>query len=365
MVKDELSESEKKLLNALGKSPGISMKGLCACTPYRRLSSVVKKISQLQKRGMIYGPFHDVNVSKLSKNPLNISICVVEFNKNYGAVMSYLTLIESLWVAYPVLSPHKELLNVTIFSSDDGETESLFRLLKDNDIITDYIIRPWSHRREIENPNFFGDPNPSLDNLLKSCDVPDVSSECHDTDWSECDIAVLPYLQMGCENSKLIEILRAERRKNRNWKYHQIKYAYKKMLGKNLIRKMYLLFPFPFDQCIDFNLFFRTRDRNLTQRIVCNLGRGERLTREYVLCGEWGYIGFASHPLFLTGIMDKLNQIEVIEEKELYQLRSAPDRDRLFSQPINLKYFDLDTQTLRYPYRIYREEIKKAMEIGE
>lgn len=81
----------------------------------------------------------------------------------------------------------------------------LLQLLKDNTIITDFIIHVSRHKRVIENPHFFGEVNPSLDNLLDLCDIPDTSFGHHDTDWNECDIRVLPYLRMGYKNVKLID----------------------------------------------------------------------------------------------------------------------------------------------------------------
>ncbi|KYK30037.1 MAG: hypothetical protein AYK19_04885 [Theionarchaea archaeon DG-70-1] len=364
MGKIHLTESEKELLNVLGKFPDISMKELVNRTQYKRLSSVVKKIGQFKKEGMLYGPFYDVDFGRLCKNPFCVLICIIEFNQSYETVISYLKLIEPIKTVYPVLSPHKELLNVLFLSSDNAEMISLLQLLKDNNIITDYITRAYSHNRTIENPNLYGDSNPSLDNLLDPCDIPDLSFGCHDTDWDECDISILPYLQTGYKGTKLIEILKAEKKLNKTWKYNQIKYSHKKMLTDGLIRKKYLIFPFSYNQCVDFNLFLKTDDKPLTQRMLCNFARGSRVTKEYVLCEDWGYVGFASHPLFLTELMHKLSQIEEIKEKELYQLRSTPDREYIIhQQPPEYKYFDVEIQTLRYPYHVYKERIKEKLEI--
>ena len=364
MRKAHLTESEKELLNALGKSPGIPLSGLVDCTQYKRLSSVIKKIGQFKKQNMLQGPFYDIDFGKLCKNSVSVVICVIEFSQSYETVISYLQLIEPLKYVYPVLSPHKELLNVIFLSSDNTETVSLLQLLKDNNIITDYITRAYSHRREIENPNFFGDPKPSLDNLLELCNIPDLSFGCHDTDWNECDISILPYLQMGYKDAKLIEILRAERKLTRIWKYDQIKYSYRKMLKNRLIRKRYFIFPFSYDQCVVFELYFRTEDRNVTRRIQYNFARGSRVLKEYSFCGDWGRLGFISHPHFLTGLMHKLDQIDEITKKELYQLRSIPDKEHSFDQPLVLTYFDFDEQTLKYPYHVYREQIKQKLEVG-
>ena len=148
------------------------------------------------------------------------------------------------------------------------------------------------------------------------------------------------------------------------------------MVKNGLIEKKYLVFPFMYDQCTDFNMFLKTEDEELTQRILYNFARGARITKEYVLCENWGYVGFASHPLFLTGIMHKLDKIEAItekelyqirstpdrKEKELYQIRSTPDRERFFAKPPEFAYFDVDEQTLHYPHHVYEEKIKEKLE---
>lgn len=54
-----------------------------------------------------------------------------------------------------------------------------------------------------------------------------------------------------------------------------------------------------------------------------------------------------------------MDQIDEIKEKELYQLRSVPPGKYYFDQPFELKYFDFENQTLKCPYRVYREKIKE------
>ena len=362
MGKARLTESEKELLTVIGKSPGVTMKGLAERTQYKRLSSIVRKVGQLKRQHILLGPFYDIDFGKLCKNSLSVLICVIEFKKDFKTIISYLRLLEPLRYVYPVLSPHKELLNVIFLSSDNAATASLLQLLKDHDIITDYIVRAYSHKRVLKNPDFFGDTNPSLDNLLDPCDIPDLSFGSHDTDWNACDINILPYLQMGYKDSKLIEILKAEKKLNKTWKYDQIKYSHKKMLKNRLIKKMYGVYPFPYEQCVDFELYFKTGDTLLTRRILHNFARKSRLLKEYSLCGDWGRMGIISHPQFLVGLMQNLDSIDEITQKELYQRRSIPDRRHTFDQPLVFTYFDVDNQTLKYPYHVYREKIKEKLE---
>ena len=357
-----INENEKELLNAIGNHPDISMKELLTHTNYKWTKTITRKLNQLKKQGIYLGPYYDLNYSKLSTNPIHKLFCIVEFDQSYETVVSYLRLVESLRWVYPVLSPHKKLLNVGFLSSDDTEIKAIFQILKDNNIITDYIVRPFCSKRIGENPNFFGDPNPSLDNLLAPCDVPDMALECHDTVWNTCDIAVLPYLRKGYRGGNLVEILRKEKGQQRNWSYEQIKYSREKMIKNGLIEKKYVINPFPLDQCVDFNLFLKPEDTTLTQRILYNFARGARVYREYVICEDWGMMGCTCHRRFLTGLLYKLDNIGEIREKEMYQIRSIPAGKYFFFPRLELKYFDLDNQTLEYPYRVYKEKVKENLE---
>jgi hypothetical protein len=362
MGKTQTTDKEKELLTLLGSSPDTPLKHLVNRTQYKRLSSIVRKIDQLKIQNMIYGPIYTIDYGKLCKNPLCILYCTVEFNRDYETVGSYLKVIEPLRTVYPVLSPHKKLLNVQFLSSNNKEMAALLQLLKDSTIITDFVIRVSRHKNVIKNPNFFGEVNPSLDNLLDPCDIPDTSFGQYSTEWNERDVRVLPYVRTGYKNRKLIEIVRAEKDRVTPLTYEQVKYSFRKMVKNKLIEKKYLIFPFPYDQCTDFNMFIKTENEKLTQRILYNAAKNARVTKEYVSCGTWGYVGFASHPLFLTGIMHKLDNIKEIVEKELYQIRSTPDRGRVFYQYPEFKYFDFAEQTLYYPHRLYKEKIREKLE---
>ncbi len=357
-----LTESEKKLLTVLGKTPYASMKDLVTLTPYKWTSTIVKKIEQFRQKYIFSGPYYNINYDKLCKNPFRLLFCIFESDKDYETVISYLKIIEPLKTLYAVLSPHKELLNAIFLSSDTHKTEALFQLLKDNGIITDYIVRVYCCRKFIENPNFFGDCDPSLDNVLDLCDIPDLSFNHHDTDWNECDITLLPYLRMAYGCGKLMEILKAEKKKDRHWKYDQLHYSREKMVKNGLIEKKYFICPFPSEECADFNMFIKTKNPELTQRILHNFGRNARVLREYAFCGDWGYIGFESHPQFLMNVMAKLDNVDVVTDKELYQLRSAQRKGYYIANYPVLEYFDVETQTLHYPYQVYREKIKEKIE---
>lgn len=357
-----LTESEKKLLTVLGENPYTPIKDLVNYTPYKWTSTIVKKIEQFRQKSLLSGPFYVINYDKLCRNPFRLLFCILESEKDYEAVVPYLEIIEPLKTLYVVLSPHKELLNAIFLSSDTHETETLFQLLKDNGIITHYIVREYCCRKFIENPNFFRDCDPSLDNVLDLCDIPDLSFKYHDTDWNECDITLLPYLRMAYGRGKLMEILKSEKKENRHWKYDQLQYSREKMIKSGLIEKKYFICPFPAGECADFNMFIRTGNPELTQRILHNFGRNARVLREYAFCGDWGYIGFESHPQFLMNVMAKLDNIGVVTDKELYQLRSAQRKKYYIANFPVLHYFDVETQTLHYPYQVYKEKIKEKIE---
>lgn len=357
----EITDREKELLNALGTFPEISMKELLACTPYKRVSSISKKLDEAREQRILRGPVYDVDHNKLCKNTLHRLFCIFETQKRYKTVISYLKLIEPLSWVHLVLSPHKKVLNAGFLSSDDAEMISLFQLLKNHHIISDYIVRAHPHRRIVENPNFFGDDNPLLDNLLTPCELPDASLPQYDTEWNECDIALLPYLEVGYKGGKLIEVLKAERKLQKLWTYNQIKCSREKMVTHRLLRKTYVIFPFLPQQCAVFILFFRTEDITLTRRILHNFAKGSRMYRHYVHCEDWGALTCFCYPLFLTGLMSKLDRIDEITAKELYQLRSLSGASPI-ALPSHLEYFDFDKQTLEYPHHVYREKIKENLD---
>jgi len=355
----QLTDSEKELLTVIGKYPEIPMKELLNHTTYKWESTVVKKLEKLKEQQILYGPVYDINYGILCRNPLHKLVCILEFTQDYETVTEYLKLIESIIWIFPVLSSHKKVLNAGFISSNDAEVRDLLQLLKDSNVISDFIIHACPSKRMVENPHFSGDFNPSLDNLLDLCDLPDISFGHHDTDWSECDIRILPYLRRG---AKLMEILKDERRvHHRIWTYEQIRYSYEKMVENKLIEKKYIYRPFPCNQCAHFDLFFKTEHKKLTLRILCNFAKGARIYKEYMLFDQWGMLVCISHPVFLTDLMHKLDQVDEIKEKEVYQARSN-SRVYSFGQPLETKYFDFDAQTLEYPYYVYEEKIKEKLE---
>jgi hypothetical protein len=357
----EMNDNEKKLLNAIGRHPSVSVKELLTHTQYKRMSTILRKIEQFREKNLLWGPTHPVDYGKLCRNPLHKLFCTMELNCSYEKAISNLELIEPLVWTYPVLS-HRELLCVSIVSSDNAEVIALLQLLKRNGIIKNFNIRVHTNQFVIETPNFFGSPVPSLDNLLAPCEFPDISFGHYDTEWNECDIATLSYLHGKHKVIKLIEIVRREKSCGKTWTYSQIKYSYKKMSKNNLIKKMYFVHPFPLEQCSDFFLFLKTDDIELTQRILYNFAREERLFREYTLSDEWGLIGCISHPQFVLDLMHKLDQVDEIKEKTLYHLRSFPPGIQYVGQQSVFRYYDFDTQTLEFPYHVFREKINEKIE---
>ncbi len=359
----QLNDREKDLLTVLGKNPEMSLKGLLNNTKYKRVSSISKKVNYFREQDILLGPTHYVDLGKLCKNPLCKLFCILELNQSFETVIEYLKLIEPLIWVYPVLSSRKELLTVGFLSSNHQEVKALLQLLKESNLITDYTARVRQHKFILENPNFFGDPVPSLDMLLNPCEFPDISFGQYDTEWTECDIATLSHLHGGFESIKLIEILKKERKLyNRKWTYNQIKYSYEKMLKNKLIWKIYYIHPYPLHQCADFFLFLKAEDREVTQTILYNFAREERIHREYSLLGDWGLMGCICHPQFVLDLMLKLDSIDEVAEKELYHVRSNPPGMRYIGGHAEFAYYDVETQNLEYPYRLFKEKIREKLE---
>ena len=167
----KMSNSEKELLHIIGKNPDMSGKELLEHTKYRWERTVKRKVAQLKAQHILEGPIYDLNYSKLCRNPLHKVVCILETNLNYEDVIPYLRIIEPLRWVYPVMSPHKRLLNVGYFSSNDGKLRDILQLLKDHSIISDYIMRVWRTKRLIVTPNLFGDFNGFLRAGFSFCSV--------------------------------------------------------------------------------------------------------------------------------------------------------------------------------------------------
>lgn len=358
----DMSDREKELLNALGTYPDASLKELVNRTKYKRITSISRKIEQFKKEGILFGPAYYADWGKLCKNSFNRIFCILEIESDYETVISYLTLVEPLVWTFPVLSTHKKLLYIEFVSSNDEETESLLELLKSNNIITEYIAHITNHNKAMETPDFFGDLDPSLDNLLDPCDISCTFYGEHKTDWNECDLTVFPYLMRGYKGAKLIEILKAEKKSDKPLTYEQIKYSREKMVKSKFIRKRYEIFPFPYSLCVHFILVLKSEDNAVAQRMACNFAKGGRIYKEYTICKDCVLVEFISHPLFLTDLMHKLDLIDEMEEKWIYQIRSLSSREHMLLRPPELKYFDIETQTIAYPYQVYREKIKEKIE---
>jgi hypothetical protein len=355
-----MSDREKQLLNVIGRFPDLFKKELVTRSSYQRVSTIVRKITQFKGQGILYGPFYRINYNKLCKNPLRKLFCILELSQEYEQVISYLKLIDSMIWAFLILSTHKTMLAAGFFSSDNEKMKELFQLLQDADVISNYIVRSACSKQIAVNPHLFGEINPCLTNLLDPCDTPDMSFDQHDTDWNTCDISILPYLEYGVEGAKLMAILKHEEIRDKTWTYEQVRYSRDKMVKNKLIEKMYMITPFLPDQCAHFYLYLKTDNIETTRTILCNFARGERVYREFVLCEEWGLVSCMSHPLFLTGLLHKLDQTPEITEMELYPVPALPT-EYGFRQPLQLEYFDIDKQILEYPYQVYEKKIREKI----
>ncbi|MGD2248218.1 MAG: hypothetical protein PVF58_07400 [Candidatus Methanofastidiosia archaeon] len=81
------------------------------------------------------------------------------------------------------------------------------------------------------------------------------------------------------------------------------------------------------------------------------------MTKEWAPCKDWGYIGFVSHPRFLTELMHKLEKIPEITEKELYQLRSTLERPHILINRLNSNILTMKPR----PWNILISRMKKEL----
>ena len=361
MEPHELTDSEKELLNVVGAFPDASLKELVNRTPYAWESTIVKKLEKLKKQHILFGPSYYLDCGKLCRNMLYRVFCIIETQQKLNKVISYLKIIKSLGWVFPVLSPQKNMLIAGFYSSDNTEMASLIQLLKDHAIISDATLRISHNKRIMVNPNLYGNPIPPLDTLLAPSHIPDTSYGRKTTAWSECDIAILPYFITGSKSTKLIDILKKEKKGRKTLTYNQLQYSHKKMVHNKLINKEYAVSPYPYNQCVHFLLFITAQDTSMTQRIIYNFGKGERIYKEYLSFEKWGMIECISHPVFLNKLLNELDKIDEIKKKEFYHVRSLlPEKYWLTHTP-DFTCYNIDTQRLEYPYHIYRKKIKEKL----
>ena len=355
-----MNEREKKLLTLLGKHPTMSAEELRIQSDYKWKSTISKKITYFKRHFIVYGPVYFTDYGRLCKNRLNQMYCFIETQEPYDRVVSYLQLIKPLKWVYPIQSPRRTVLDVSLTSSDDSRTKALLQLLKDNYIIQDYTIYSYHCRKITQNPNFSGIFIPRLNNLLEPCEVPDMSLGEHDTRWNECDMRVLPYLETGYKTCRLIEIMKAERNSGYNWTYEQLRYSLRKMIENRLIQKTYIIYPIRAKYCTIFLLYLKAKSPAQIQRILYNFGRESRIYKHYVSSENWGILCCASHPLFYPNLIQRLD-IDEIVEKDLYHLDPVVGLSPL-DLPTELECFDIEKQTLEYPYHVYEREIREKLE---
>ena len=60
--------------------------------------------------------------------------------------------------------------------------------------------------------------------------------------------------------------------------------------------------------------------------------------------------------------MHKLDSIEEIKKKELYHLRSFTPGVRYTGKYSEFDCYDVESQTLEYPYDVFREKIEEKLE---
>ena len=69
--------------------------------------------------------------------------------------------------------------------------------------------------------------------------------------------------------------------------------------------------------------------------------------------------------LFLSDLMHKLDSIDEIKEKGIYQIRSISSKKHTLFLPPELKYFDFETQTIKYAYHIWGEDKRKNENVSK
>ena len=365
-----LTLKRKLILQYLGKEPNITNEELAARSTYKNTVYVSAVKRTLQEDGHISGPYYDVDLGTMTKNRLTRLIAVLMFRKDYSFIINLLKTIDCFVTLYPVFEQSFKMLIASFVCSDEQKLTSIFDYLLECGILVHCDLYTQKDKWYLRNPVFVdkGSMTPSLDGLLDPVDIPDISpGNFCGIPLTQCDLSLIEDLFIGIGGCNLRKIGQYERkREGVLLTYSDLKLSLKKLLKHNIISKYYNVYPIPREKCSRFILLMRSSQREKTDRLLFNFGKGariqERLTYWKSLSDNtvYGVVQCVCHPSFLIKLLQDLDKYEEIEDKKFYFLRSFP-ASYWVMQTITTVYYKPETCTLHYPYAEYLKTIKRMV----
>lgn len=361
LINKDIGNTDKIILNRLGKDADTSITDLLTSTRYRRKSSVYNRIRHLRSEKYLFGPYFDVNYNAIGTNKLYSVFVFAHYDPLYrAAVLEAMKRINCWTMIYPVRTAEAYL---GIYRCNNWNyIATLMGLMDRWGWLKEYSVHKSEHRWILSNPDFFGAFMPASDYQIPTKEeLPHFRYETIDPniEYTQIDLTVLKYLSR--KTCRLTEMRNLEYRYHGiRLKYHDLKRSFDRLKNSNvLLEKNFIILPLPLDMS---SLFFLiTHGRNFRSHLetVAGFGEGLRLHKTLIVVGREIISYFLAHPLLEGKILGIIE--DNMDNAKLYGIKTYPSHE-LAIQSLNDNYFDVENQRWVFPYSGFREELKKIKE---
>jgi len=355
-----INENEAKILNIIGKTADVPNEEIADAVQYKRTDTVSRKLKKFDNLNIIKGPYYDINLNAVGENQLYNIYSIVEFdpeNRN---------LIFEIFKAIPGrrwIFPFTDLDRFFVYFQCNHyrPVGTLMKNICKKKLIQ-YELFTSRYKWIKRNPDFFGLSVPTMEELLNTCKLPDMSYKNirPEVKWNSTDLTVMQYLQVWSDSP--IEIARREYK----WfgkflSYDNIRYSIKKIKNHGIIEsKDYHISPLPREQCSTILLLLSSTKRKTLLRIMENFGKGCRLHKSYTLAGDTGIVFLWVLPEAATNMLDIFDRINFLDSR-MYFLRSH-ETPYLYQFSFEPQMFNIDKQRWEFHSLKVQKEIEELIE---
>jgi hypothetical protein len=405
MVRKDLSRREKLLLQLMGREPNLTNQELSGIIGFKYTEYVTTLQRKLERREYLGGPYMYPDFGKIFKNKVSRVFAFVMFDAPYEYIISMLQEINCWTYFFPLEEGVFKKYMVGFMNTDLSRLKRILDLLKDSQIIKYYHLFELDGNWKLINPTFLADereasPEPDFGHLLEDVFVPDLS-------WGSfsgialnkvaqvlimrlwngngaCDLRRIVRIEKKFKKRRRAELkellrkehlelkreeLKAELRELRtvDLSLREFREANQLLMNRDILEKVYYIWPFPNPKCSRFMLFLRCDSVEATKRIIFNFGKDTRIFTRVcmVQSGErgepYGVIYAVGDPFLGGKLMTELDRYDELVDRKLFPMRSYPP-GRWKSQSILMEYYDEERQTLEFPYEIFYEKVRQRLE---
>ncbi len=404
MVQRDLSKREKLLLQLMGKQPHLTNEDIAGIIGFKYAEYVSTLKKKLEKRGYLTGPVMFPDLGKIFRNRVTRVIAFIMFDTSYEYIKSLLQEIDCWIYFYPLEEDIFNKYLVAFMNSDLEKLNTIFEYLRNEGVIRYYHLFEQIDKWEVINPTFLiggleAPIEPDFAHILDEVPIPEIEYGSF-TDIPLNKITQTLIMRLwnghgGCDLTKIIrmekefrtdrrkelrEMLRKEQREVRRKEIKdelrelkgdlplsEFREAYQQLAAHGILEKIYYVWPYPQSKCSIFWLWLRCSTVEATKKAIFNFGRNARIFTRVSLVqssetGEWlGIIYVVGDPFLGGKLMTALDQVPEIEDRKLFPVRSIP-ASHWESRSIPMEYYDLETKTLHFPYKIFYERVKQRLE---